>query len=211
METISEILSSPNAPAWVQAIGAILAIIASYFIFLIQHKKEIKRSLEASKEIRLSKIRSIIVMMDNTNNTCQRIAEKIKSQEAIWDLEMNFLLSHRDRLNSIPVFDIPSPSLVSYLSNLISRIQVAEISLRQLNIETAKERQLPQKFWDAMELPLHVASDFATLSAHEARAIAIEENLGDIDNFLLKTKIKILQKDEVYFSSFMARITKIES
>jgi len=211
MEIIFQILSSQNAPAWVQAFGAIVAIFASYFIFLQQHKKELERAREADKQLRLSRIHSVIVIFDNINNTCQRIASKIESREAIWDLEMNFLSSQRDRLNSIPIFDLPNPILTSSVSNLMSRLQVAEISLRQLNIETMKETQLTEKFFEAMELTLHVASDFATIGADKARKIAEEEKLGDVDNFLLKADIKILPKRDSYVSSFMDRITKKES
>jgi hypothetical protein len=211
MEKIFEILSSQNAPAWVQAFGAILAIFASYFIFSQQHKKELERAHEAGKQLRLSKIHSVIVIFDNINNTCQRIAKKIDSREAIWDLEMNFLSSQRDRLNSIPIFDLPSPILVSSVSNLISRLQVAEISLHQLNIETMKGTEITTKFFETIELTLHFASDFATIGADKARKIAEDEKLGDIDDFLLKSDIKILPKKDSYVSSFMDRITKKES
>ena len=118
MEKIIEILSSQNTPAWVQAIGAILAIVASYLIFTLQHKKESERAREADKQLRLSRIHSVIVVFDNINNTCQSIAKKVDSREAIWDLEMNFLSSQRDRLNSIPIFDLPNPILTSSVSNL---------------------------------------------------------------------------------------------
>ena len=211
MEKIIEILSSQNTPAWVQAIGAILAIVASYLIFTLQHKKESERAREADKQLRLSRIHSVIVVFDNINNTCQSIAKKVDSREAIWDLEMNFLSSQRDRLNSIPIFDLPNPILTSSVSNLISRLQVAEISLRQLNIETMKGTELTKKFFEAMELTLHVASDVATIGADKARKIAADEKLGDVDNFLLKANIKILQEKESYVSSFMGRITKKES
>lgn len=211
MEKIIEILSSQNAAGWAQFFGAILAIVASYLIFTLQHKKELERAREADKQLRLSRIHSVIVVFDNINNTCQRIAKKIDSREAIWDLEMNFLSSQRDRLNSMPIFDLPSPTLTSSVSNLISRLQVAEISLRQLNIETTKGTELTNKFFEAMELTLHLASDFATIGADKARKIAEDENLGDVDNFLLKADIKILQKKDSYVISFMNRITKKES
>jgi hypothetical protein len=211
MENISQLLSSPNTPAWGQAIGAILAIVASFLVASRQHKNELKRDNEKRKQERLDQIYSLIVIFDNASSACQNIARKVKEQEAIWELEMNFLFSQRERLNSIPIFDIPSPRLVASISNLISRLQVAEISLRQLNIESQKGSQLTQKFFEAMELPLHLASDFAVRGIKEAQKIATEENIGDVNSFILKEGIEISQRNETYVMSFMNRITKKES
>ena len=153
-----------NAAAWTQAVGSILAILATIVAVYIQNRNEIMREILSEKENRLEKLKFMLLIFSKTLKDCKNVASAIRSREAIWDLEFKYLVEQRNRLSSIPVFDIPQASLYSCVSGLITSLQLAEVSVNALKAHEKMETQLSDKFYDAMELSLHTAADIARSS-----------------------------------------------
>jgi len=150
-----------SAAAWTQAVGSILAILATIVTVYIQNRNEIMREIISKKENRLEKLKFMLVIFSKSLKDCKNVASAIRSREAIWDLKIKYLVEQRDRLSSIPVFDIPQASLYSCVSGLITSLQLAEVSVNALKAREKIEIQLSDEFYDAIELTLHNAADIA--------------------------------------------------
>lgn len=208
-ENIFNKFDSNTAAAWTQTIGSILAILATILAVYIQHDNEIKRVLLSEKRNRMEKLQVVMIMFFGVFQKCKDIATKIRRREGIWEMEIRFLAEQRNRLSSVPAFDIPKATLYAKNSLLITTLQLVETGIMALNDQTKKQISLPDKFYDAIEFSLHTAADVAITGIINAAQLYFDESGLASNSVLTELGIDVEDCLRQNSSSFFADLKAI--
>lgn len=143
-----------SAPAWIQAVGSIAAIVAALGVVQRQHSLERQRIGEAERVEQLRRVRALKVVFFSSATTCESVARSIGQPNTYWPLEAERLRESRSRLLSLDPMQIPLGKLLLLVEECISKLQTCaklteelqtsrpskvEDGVRQLLMNTARE------------------------------------------------------------------------
>lgn len=112
-----------SAPAWIQAIGSIAAIVAALVIVQRQHFLEIQRRKTEEKSGYLRRVRALKVVFFSAARTCESVARSIGRPHVHWPLEAEEIREARSRLISLDPTQIPVGKLVLIIQECILKLQ----------------------------------------------------------------------------------------
>ncbi|WP_426391932.1 hypothetical protein [Variovorax sp. R-27] len=111
---------NPNMASWVQAVGAIVAIVGAFLISDRQHRAAVQAQRESAAHSavdRLSIVKTLLARAIAMVNLLQREYEEGRLYE-VSAAELENLVDCKDALDKLPVFEIPSARVVLYLSSV---------------------------------------------------------------------------------------------
>lgn len=133
-------LEDGDKAGWLQAIGTVLAILASGWIAVWQAKKQYKNSLrlqdiqDKNKEIILTE--SVVEIIKNSAARVKYVYDSLSTRQDVYDVatknkyyDFEGLSDVIESLKQIPLKDLPSPVLVTAVMTLISGIRQLEIQV----------------------------------------------------------------------------------
>jgi hypothetical protein len=124
--------AADSAPAWVQAVGSIAAIVAALGAIKIQHQNQLDRDAEAERQVKRRKLKTVSALLHNTGLVCLDCAESVNDKHTIWDVQLHRIENERSRLLGVPVFDLPDVLLVHIISDVVKRLDLAIRMVREL-------------------------------------------------------------------------------
>ena len=152
MQSIDEFFSTlgkGDLAGWTQAVGTILAILASGWIAVWQAKKQYKNSLmlqgdqDKNKEIVLTE--AVIEIFKNSAARVRYVFDNLSTRQDVYDVatkkkyyDFEGLNDVIDSLKQIPLKDLPSPLLVTAVMRLISGIRQLDIQVDKAIAEHSK-------------------------------------------------------------------------
>jgi len=111
---------SPNMASWVQAVGAIVAIVGAFLISDRQHRASVqaqRKSAAQSAVDKLAIVKTLLARAIAMVGLLQREFEEGRLYE-VTSLELEHLVDCKDALDKLPVLEIPSARVVLYLSSV---------------------------------------------------------------------------------------------
>ena len=142
-------LENGDKAGWLQAIGTILAILASGWIAAWQAKSQYKNSLklqdiqDQNKEIVLTK--SVVEIFKNSAARVRYVFDNLSTRQDVYDVaikkkyyDFEGLNDVIESLKQIPLKDLPSPVLVTAVMRLISGIRQLDIQVDKAIAEHSK-------------------------------------------------------------------------
>jgi hypothetical protein len=137
-------LTGELAPAWVQAIGSILAIGAAAWIAQRQHRQAVKleeRKLAVAERQKLEVIKALMVRsLGLANDVCK--ACESNAEEDIEQISPLLMLDTHAALMALPVFEIPHWQLaldVLMVGRALGSLNEQFLSLPRISPETFEE------------------------------------------------------------------------
>lgn len=144
-----------SAPAWVQAVGSIAAIVAALLVIRIQHQNQLNRDAEAERQVARRKMKTVSALLQNTALVCIDCAESVHDESALWDIQIHRLDIERSRLLGLPVFELPDVLLLHIISDVVKRLDLAIRLVRELkNFHSQHSESAKAKIKDLL---MHVA------------------------------------------------------
>lgn len=119
---VSKFLES-SAPAWIQAIGSVAAIVAALAVVQRQHTLELKRRKADERAEQVRRLRTLRVVFFSAARTCESVARSIGHPHVYWPLEAAQLREVRLRLLSLDPMQIPLGKLVLLIEECVMRLQ----------------------------------------------------------------------------------------
>ncbi len=133
-------LQNGDKAGWIQAIGTVLAILASSWIAAWQAKSQYKNSLklqniqDKNQEIVLTE--SVVAIIKNSASRVKYVYDTLSTRQDVYDVALKIkyydfegLKDVIESLKQIPLKDLPSPKLVTAIMILISSIRQLEIQV----------------------------------------------------------------------------------
>lgn len=133
-------LENGDKAGWLQAIGTVVAILASGWIAVWQANKQYKNSLrlqdiqDKNKEIILTE--SVVEIIKNSAARVKYVYDSLNTRQDVYDIaiknkyyDFEGLIDVVESLKQIPLKDLPSPMLVTSVMTLISGIRQLEIQV----------------------------------------------------------------------------------
>ncbi|MDO8385079.1 MAG: hypothetical protein Q7T13_01600 [Polaromonas sp.] len=112
-------MDKSDSPAWVQAVGSILAIVFSAVFVVVQHRLEIQRQKQADIDARLRKLGVIVelarAMASATTNLLPYFPSYLGFQDRYLNGELPpiDILNFNDVLEPIPLYELDSGAVVN--------------------------------------------------------------------------------------------------
>lgn len=152
--------SRGECASWVQAIGSILAIVGAFVIAFWQSRKQREADAERMRLVSLEKFYAISMLLTRVQACIQIFRNCLKNHdEYSWEPLRAEVELTRAKLNTLPVFELPSWKLVGDLS-------LVDQNLRAITTVCSRATKLP---------PNHVAEFEAATERWDARLLEIKE------------------------------------
>lgn len=121
-----------SAPAWVQAVGSIAAIVAAFRVLQVQHLQQLQRDNETERRNKIQKLKAIVALIQGVGEKCRDCAGKVMNGVGLMDVELRRLQSAKALLSAIPIMDLPDVLIVHIFSDVLERLHVAERMIEEL-------------------------------------------------------------------------------
>lgn len=179
-------VSRNEAPAWVQAVGSIMAICAAIVISSWQHRAEKERRF-ASDIRRLKAIKAVLVQIHNLATVIQT-AIKHNNIHEIYNFDPQFLLDYKVVLQAFPLLDVPIPAVVIYLNTIPRAID--EVTSRLLKARNQMNDPMYRFEWLLANDIEHRADNLfnVTMIANDFCFVEIEKLGGWTEQELAESK-----------------------
>ncbi|MDT7514422.1 hypothetical protein [Rhodoferax mekongensis] len=128
-----------SAPAWIQAIGSIVAIVAAVLIVQRQHVLEIQRKTAEDRTEQARRVRTLRVVFFTAARSCESAARSVGHPNVYWPLESEKLREVRSRLISLDPMQIPLGKLVLLIEECVQRLQTSATLAEELKTPRPKE------------------------------------------------------------------------
>jgi hypothetical protein len=135
-----------SAPAWVQAVGSIAAIVAVFRVSQAQYQHQLQRDNEIERRNKIQKLKAIVALIQGVGEKCKDCSSKVMNGVGLMDVELRRLQSAKALLSAIPIMDFPDVLIVHIFSDVLERLHVAERMIEELetypnhhSIETRKK------------------------------------------------------------------------
>lgn len=151
-----------GAPAWIQAIGSVAAIVAALAVVQRQHSLELLRKRDAERMEQVRRLRTLRVVFYSAAKSCESVARSIGRPHTHWPTEGAQLREVRGRLLSLDPMQIPLSKLVLVIEECLDRLQLCA----KLTEELAIPR--PKRVEDAVRTSLMGAARECWLGLYEA-------------------------------------------
>lgn len=121
-----------SAPAWIQAIGSVAAIIAAILIVQRQHVLETERRQSAERSEQQRRARTLRVVFFSAARTCESVARRIGTRHQTWRIEAAELREVRSRLLSLDPMLVPHGGLLLLIEDCTMRLQTCATLVDEL-------------------------------------------------------------------------------
>jgi hypothetical protein len=112
-----------SAPAWIQAVGSVAAIVAALMVVQRQHALELARRQVVEQSDLQRRARTLRVVFFSAARTCESVARQIGREHITYRLEAAELREVRARLLSIDPMQVPQAKLLLLIEQCTMRLQ----------------------------------------------------------------------------------------
>ena len=165
-----------SAPAWIQAVGSVAAIIAAVLILQRQHLLEIERRRSAEHSELQRRARTLRVVFFSAARTCEDVAREISGQSPTWSLLAERLQEGRSRLLSIDPMLIPHGGLMLLIEECTMRLHTAAILVKELDAPR------PENIKTMVKQTVMVTARECWLGLYEATDLEAKLSKGEYDD-----------------------------
>jgi hypothetical protein len=121
-----------DAPAWIQAIGSVAAIVATAAIVQRQHNLELKRRSIAEQAMDQHRARIVRVVFLSAAKACETAAAKVGTDYCTWSVVSEGLREVRSRFLTINPMDVPRAGVLLILEECLRLLQICAVLVDQL-------------------------------------------------------------------------------
>lgn len=165
-----------SAPAWIQAIGSVAAIIAALLIVQRQHALEIDRRQIAERSEKQRRARTLRVVFFSAARTCESVAHDIGKPHQTWNTKAGELREVRSRLLSIDPMLVPHAGLLLLVEECTMRLQTSAILVEELKTPRPENIQM------AVRLAVMATARECWLGFYESTGLESNLSRGDHDD-----------------------------
>jgi hypothetical protein len=165
-----------SAPAWIQAIGSVAAIIAAVLIVQRQHVLEIERRRSAECAEQQRRARTLRVVFFSAARICEDVAREISGQNPVWTLMAERLQEARSRLLSIDPMLVPHGGLMLLIEECTMRLRRVAILVKELEIPR------PDNIREVVKMAVMVTARECWLGLYEATGLEARLSKGNCDD-----------------------------
>jgi hypothetical protein len=165
-----------SAPAWIQAIGSVAAIIAAVLIVQRQHALEIERRRSDERLEHQRRARALRVVFFSAARACEDVARGIGRPHQSWDLKADELVQVRLRLLSIDPMLVPHGSLLLLVEECTMRLSTCVTLVKEL------ETPRPERIQEIVKMAVMAAARECWLGLYEATGLEARLSMGRHDD-----------------------------
>ena len=165
-----------SAPAWIQAIGSVAAIIAAVLIVQRQHALEIERRHNVERAEQQRRTRTLRVVFFSAARACEDVARQIGNKHQVWSLKADELQEARSRLLSIDPMLIPHGGLLLLVEECTKRLRTVAILLKEL------ETPRPENVEEVVKMAAMATARECWLGLFEATGLEVRLSKGQSDD-----------------------------
>jgi hypothetical protein len=130
-----------SAPAWIQAIGSVAAIVAALAVVQRQHSLELKRREKEDLTIQIRRARSLRVLFYSAARTCEDVARRVGKPHQTWTFQAEELREVRRRLLAIDPLLVAEGGLLLIIEGCAMRLQSCSLIVAELETPRKKETE----------------------------------------------------------------------
>lgn len=157
-----------SAPAWIQAIGSIAAIVAALSVVQRQHNLELKRKEKDDLTTQLRRARSLRVLFYSAARACEDVARRIGKPHQTWNFQAAELHKVRARLLAIDPLLVSEGSLLLIIEECAMRLKNCSLIVAELETQRKKETE------DVIKLAVMATARECWLGFYEATELEIK-------------------------------------
>ena len=130
-----------SAPAWIQAVGSVAAIVAALAVVHRQHTLELKRKEHDDVKIRLRRARSLRVLFYSAAGACEDVTRRIGTPHQTWKFRAEELREVRARLLAIDPLLLSEDGLLLIIEECAMRLRSCALLIAELKTQRKKETE----------------------------------------------------------------------
>jgi hypothetical protein len=151
-----------SAPAWIQAVGSVAAIVAALMVVQRQHTLELARRKVVEQSDLQRRARTLRVVFFSAAKTCESVARQIGKEHITYRLEAAELREVRARLLLIDPMQVPQAKLLLLIEQCTMRLQSCAPIVEELQTPRS------QRIQDAVRGAVMAAARECWLGLYEA-------------------------------------------
>jgi len=128
-----------SAPAWIQAVGSVAAIVAALAVVQRQHSLELERREADDHTTQLRRARTLRVIFLSAARVCEDAARAVGSPHQTWKFRAEELREARSRLLAIDPLLVPDGGLLLIIEDCAMRLRSCALIVGEL--ETPRRKQ----------------------------------------------------------------------
>jgi hypothetical protein len=128
-----------SAPAWIQAVGSIAAIVAALAVVQRQHNLDLRRREADDHTVQIRRARTLRVLFLSAARVCEDVARGIGKPHQTWRFRAEELKEVRARLLAIDPLLVPDGGLLLIIEECAMRLQSCALIVAEL--ETPRRKQ----------------------------------------------------------------------
>ena len=130
-----------GAPAWIQAIGSVAAIVAALAVVQRQHTLDLRRKEKDDLAAQLRRARSLRVLFYSAARSCEDVARRIGKPHQTWNFQAEELREVRARLLAIDPLLVSEGSLLLIIEECAMRLKSCALIVAELETQRNKETE----------------------------------------------------------------------
>jgi hypothetical protein len=130
-----------GAPAWIQAVGSVAAIVAALAVVQRQHSLDLERRAKDDLTAQLRRARSLRILFYSAARTCEDVARRIGKPHQTWKFQAEELREVRSRLLAIDPLLVPEGGLLLIIEECAMRLQSCALIVAELETPRKKETE----------------------------------------------------------------------
>lgn len=154
-----------SAPAWIQAVGSVAAIVATLAVVHRQHTLEMERKEKDEIRAQLRRARSLRVLFYSAARTCEDVARRIGRPHQTWGFQAEELREVRARLLAIDPLLVSEGGLLLIIEECAMRLKSCALIVAEL--ETRRKKQIE----DGIRLAVMATARECWLGFYEATGL----------------------------------------
>jgi hypothetical protein len=130
-----------SAPAWIQAVGSVAAIVAALAVVQRQHSLELKRREREDLTAQLRRARMLRVLFFSAARVCEDVARRIGKPHQTWKICAEELREVRSRLLAVDPLLVPEGGLLLLIEDCAMRLQTCAVIVAELETPRKKDTE----------------------------------------------------------------------
>lgn len=130
-----------SAPAWIQAVGSVAAIVAALAVVQRQHSLELKRREADDHTTQLRRARTLRVIFLSAARVCEDVVRAIGRSHQTWKFKAEELREARSRLLAIDPLLVSDGGLLLIIEECAMRLQSCALVVGELETPRKKETE----------------------------------------------------------------------
>jgi hypothetical protein len=130
-----------SAPAWIQAVGSVAAIVAALAVVQRQHTLELERKEKDDLTAQLRRARSVRVLFYSAARACEDVARRIGKPYQTWNFLAQELNEVRARLLAIDPLLMSEGGLLLIIEECSMRLKSCALIVAELETRRKKETE----------------------------------------------------------------------